>query len=153
MKNVLGGWQYSGVVTLRTGLPINPVTGRDYAGVGSADRQRPQVISSPVLPSDQQSVTQWFNPAAYVAPAFGTFSSTGRNIIYGPGYQVFDMSFQKIIRVGERSQFEIRADGFNIFNHTQFDAIGTTFTTPATFGKVTSTRNERSFMVGARIQF
>lgn len=153
MKNVLGGWQYSGVVTLRTGLPINPVTGRDYAGVGSADRQRPQVISSPVLPSDQQSVTQWFNPAAYVAPAFGTFSTTGRNIIYGPGYQVFDMSFQKIIRVGERSQFEIRADGFNIFNHTQFDAIGTTFTTPATFGRVTSTRNERNFMVGARFQF
>ena len=50
-------------------------------------------------------------------------------------------------------RFELRADAFNIFNHTQFDVVGTTFTTPATFGKVTSTRNERSFMVGARIQF
>ena len=31
----VGGWQYSGVVTLRTGLPINPILGRDIAGVGS----------------------------------------------------------------------------------------------------------------------
>jgi hypothetical protein len=63
------------------------------------------------------------------------------------------MSFQKVVRFAEGRQLELRADGFNLFNHTQFDAVGATFTTPATFGKVTSTRNERSFMVGARIQF
>ena len=152
-SKVIGGWQYSGMVTLRTGLPINPVIGRDIAGVGSSDRQRPQALRSPVLPSDQQNVNQWFDAAAYALPAFGTFSTTGRNVLSGPGWQLFDMSFQKVVRFAEGRQFELRADGFNIFNHTQFDGIGTTFTTPATFGKVTSTRNERNFMVGARIQF
>jgi hypothetical protein len=63
------------------------------------------------------------------------------------------MSFAKIVRLGEGRQVEIRADGFNIFNHTQFDGVGTTFTTTSTFGRVTSARNPRSFMVGARVQF
>jgi hypothetical protein len=153
LSKVVGGWQYSGMVTLRTGLPINPLIGRDIAGVGSSDRQRPQALRTPELPSDKQSVSQWFDAAAYALPAFGTFSSTGRNVLSGPGWQLFDMSFQKVVRFAESRQLELRADGFNIFNHTQFDAVGTTFTTPATFGKVTSTRNERSFMVGARIQF
>jgi hypothetical protein len=98
-------------------------------------------------------VNLWFDPAAYTLPAFGTFSNTARNVISGPGWQLFDMSFQKVVRFAEKWQLELRADAFNVFNHTQFDAVGTTYTTPATFGKVTSTRNERSFMVGARIQF
>jgi hypothetical protein len=153
ISKVIGGWQYSGMVTLRTGLPINPLIGRDIAGVGSSDRQRPQALRSPELPSDQQSASQWFDPAAYALPAFGTFSNTARNVLSGPGWQLFDMSFQKVVRFAEGRQIEFRADGFNIFNHTQFDTVGTTFTTPATFGRVTASRNERNFMVGARIQF
>jgi len=150
---VLGGWQISGVGTLRTGLPINPQLGRDYAGVGSSSRQRPEALRNPTLPSGDRSVDAWFDASAFVAPAFGTFASTGRNVISGPGYQMLDMSFQKIIRLGESQRLEIRGDGFNVLNHTQFDGIGSTFTTPATFGRVTSTRNERSFMLGARLQF
>jgi hypothetical protein len=153
VSKVIGGWQYSGIVTLRTGLPINPVLGRDIAGVGSSDRQRAQAIRNPTLPSDQRDVSQWFDASAYTQPAFGTFATTGRNVLSGPGWQVFDMSFAKVIRFVEGRQLEIRADGFNIFNHTQFDAVGTSFFTPATFGRVTSARNERTFMVGARIQF
>lgn len=150
---ILGGWQYSGVVTLRTGLPISPELGRDIAGVGSSARQRPEAIRSPFLPRGERSITRWFDADAYVQPAFGTFSSVARNILSGPGWNQFDMSFQKVIRFGEGRRVEIRADGFNIFNHTQFNGVGTSFFTPATFGRVTSTRNERSFMVGTRIQF
>jgi hypothetical protein len=149
----LGGWQYSGVVNIRTGLPISPILGRDIAGVGSSDRQRPDALRSPVLPRDQRSIDRWFDPTAYVQPAFGTFSSVARNIMSGPGTNTFDMSFVKIVRFGEGRQFELRADGYNIFNHTQFAGVGTTFFTPATFGRITSTRDERNFMVGARIQF
>lgn len=151
VSKTVGGWQYSGMITLRSGLPINPVLGRDYAGVGSSDRQRPQAIRSPTL--SDRSVNAWFDASAYTTPAFGTFSNTARNVLSGPGYQLFDMSFQKIVRFGEGKQVEIRGDGFNIFNHTQFDGIGTTYTTPSTFGKVTSARNERNFMVGLRVQF
>ena len=63
------------------------------------------------------------------------------------------MSFAKIIRVHEKQELQIRADGFNIFNHTQFGSVGTSFFTPASFGRVTAARDPRSFMVGARLQF
>ncbi|MBI4905386.1 MAG: hypothetical protein HY820_17255 [Acidobacteria bacterium] len=84
---------------------------------------------------------------------YGTFSPVARNILSGPGWNQVDMSFAKIIQIAEKRRLEIRADGFNIFNHTQFNGVGTSFFTPATFGKVTSARDPRSFMVGARLQF
>ena len=150
---VFGGWQVSGITTLQTGLPISPDLGRDIAGVGSAARQRPATTRTPFLGHGQRSVNQWFDAAAYFAPAFGTFSPTARNILSGPGWNNWDLSFAKHLALTEGWNLEIRADGFNVFNHTQFAGIGTSFFTPAAFGKVTSSRNERSFMLGMRIEF
>lgn len=153
VSKVFAGWQYSGIVTMRTGLPLNPLTGIDRAGVGTSARQRPETIRSPFISKGERNVNSWFDAGAYVQPTLGTFSSTARNILRSPGWNQFDMSFAKIVRLGEGRQVEIRADGFNIFNHTQFDAVGATLSTPTTFGRVTSARNPRSFMVGARVQF
>jgi hypothetical protein len=153
VKQVLGGWQLSGVTAIRSGMPISPELGRDIAGVGSATRQRPLASGSPVLSKSERSITRWFNGSVYSQPAFGTFSSVARNVVIGPGWNVWDMSFNKYVTIKEGMRMEIRADGFNVFNHTQFNGVGTSFFTPATFGRVTSTRNERSFMVGARLQF
>ena len=153
---VIGGWQYSGIVSIRTGLPISPELGRDIAGVGTSTRQRPFATASPVLDRSKRNVNQWFNAAAYrpiVDSDYGTFSPVSRNILSGPGWNQFDMSFAKIIRVHEKQELQIRADGFNIFNHTQFGSVGTSFFTPASFGRVTAARDPRSFMVGARLQF
>jgi hypothetical protein len=153
LGRVLGGWQYSGVVTMQTGLPLSPELGRDIAGVGSSARQRPEAIRSPYIPRGQRTVDRWFDASAYVQPAFGTFSSVSRNILRSPGTNMFDMSLAKTVRLGEGRQFELRGDAFNIFNHTQFAGVGSSFFTPSTFGRVTSARNERNLMVGARIQF
>ena len=150
---ILGGWQYSGVVTLQTGLPLSPELGRDIAGVGSSARQRPEAIRSPYIPRGQRTADRWFDASAYVQPAFGTFSSVSRNILRAPGTNTFDMSLAKIVRLGEGRQIELRGDAFNVFNNTQYSGVGSSFFTPSTFGRVTSTRNERSLMVGARIHF
>ncbi len=149
----LGGWQVGTIYTLRTGLPISPELGRDIAGVGSATRQRPSATGTPQLAHDQRSLTQWFNASVYSLPAFGTFSPVSRNIVTGPGWNQWDMNFMKAFPLKEGVRMELRAEGYNFFNHTQFNGVGTSFTTPTTFGRVTSTRNERNFMVGARIQF
>jgi Carboxypeptidase regulatory-like domain len=150
---VLGGWQVSGITTIRTGLPLNPVLGRDYAGVGAADRQRPQTSGSPALGHDERTVDRWFDTTKYAAPAFGTFSSTGRNILSLPGWHNWDLSLTKNFKIRERTNFELRADAFNFVNHTQFNAVGASMAVPTTFGKVTSARNERTLMLGFRLQF
>ncbi len=149
----IGGWQVSTVYTLRTGLPISPELGRDNAGVGSAVRQRPLASGTPFVSHGERNQSRWFNGSVYSAPQLGTFSPVARNILSGPGWNQWDVSFAKFIPFGEGRRVELRADGFNFFNHTQFNGVGTNLQQPATFGRVTSTRNERSFMLGARIQF
>ncbi len=148
-----GGWQVSTIYTVRTGMPISPELGRDNAGVGTSTRQRPFASGSPFIGFGERTLGRWFDGSVYSAPTLGTFSPVARNVISGPGWNQFDMSFVKIIPLGEGKRVELRADGFNVFNHTQWNGVGTTLTTPATFGRITSTRNERSFMVGTRIQF
>jgi hypothetical protein len=59
----------------------------------------------------------------------------------------------KYFRLTEKVRFELRAEAYNLFNHTQFATVGTSFTTPSTFGRVTVARDPRSMMVGARLQF
>lgn len=155
----IGGWQISTVYTLRTGLPISPELGRDNAGVGYNTRQRPLASGSPFVPRGERTVDRWFDASVYSAPPLGTFSPVARNILSGPGWNQWDMTFMKYFRITERVRFELRGEGYNIFNHTQFGAVGTatgvgtTFTTPNTFGKITAARNERSFMVGGRLQW
>ncbi|MBS1825739.1 MAG: TonB-dependent receptor [Acidobacteria bacterium] len=153
LGKAFGGWQVSGIYTLRTGLPINPQLGRDNAGVGSSSRQRPEASASPYLGKGERTITRWFNPSVWSAPALGTFSSVARNVLSGPGWNQWDTTFMKYFAIKEGVRFELRAEAYNLFNHTQWDGIGTTFTTPTTFGQVTSARNPRSFMIGGRIQF
>lgn len=153
LGRTLGGWQVSTIYTVRTGLPISPELGRDNAGVGSATRQRPFASGTPFLGRGQRTVTQWFNPSVYSEPTLGTFSPVARNILSGPGWNQFDMTFMKYFQLAEKVRFELRAEAYNFFNHTQFAGVGTVFTTPSTFGRVTSARDPRSMMLGARLQF
>lgn len=153
LGRTLGGWQVSTIYTVRTGLPISPELGRDNAGVGSATRQRPFASGTPFLGRGQRTVTQWFNPSVYSEPTLGTFSPVARNILSGPGWNQFDMTFMKYFQLAEKVRFELRAEAYNFFNHTQFAGVGAVFTTPSTFGRVTSARDPRSMMLGARLQF
>ncbi len=150
---ILGGWQISGITTFQTGLPLNPQLGRDIAGVGSSARQRPETKGSPFLSHGRRGVNQWFDPTVFFAPEFGRFASTGRNILSLPGMNNWDFALAKNVPVSESANLEIRVDAFNVFNHTQFSGVGATFFVPSSFGKVTSSRNERSLMTGLRLSF
>jgi hypothetical protein len=148
-----GGWQVSGIYTLRTGLPISPELGRDNAGVGTATRQRPSASGSPFLSRSERSVTRWFDSSVYSAPTLGTFSSVGRNVLSGPGWNQVDMTFMKYFAMAEGVRLELRAEAYNLFNNAQWNGVGLSFNTPSTFGRVTSARDPRTMMVGARLQF
>lgn len=153
-SQVLGGWLLSGITTMQTGLPINPQLGRDLAGVGSSSRQRPETTASPFIGFGDRTATQWFNTSVFTTPALGTFSSLGRNVLSGPGTNNWDIAMSKVFKLhGERPTLEFRAESYNTWNHTQFSGVGASYFTPSSFGRVTSTKNERSFMLGMRLQF
>ena len=75
----------------------------------------------------------------------GSSAATGygnipRNAFRGPFQQNWDFSLIKGFHVGEKHQFQIRADFFNLFNHPVFREPSTIqIATPATFAQITQT--------------
>jgi hypothetical protein len=79
----------------------------------------------------------------------------------GPGQFNFDTTFQKITRITEHQSIQFRAEFFNLFNHTQFNAPNTAlFASPLpdenspNFGRLTSTSvNPRVIQLGLKYVF
>lgn len=158
--HILGGWQLSGIVSMATGLPLTVTStqGNDPAGQGvkissSPASYRPDEILDPNTGAPQ-GFTQWFNTAAFVnAPAGQQRGGTERRgAVRGPGYQRWDVSLGKDIRVTERFGFEFRADAINVWNHTNFQGVDTGLG-DNTFGKITSTRDPRVLQLGLKFHF
>ena len=136
---VLGGWQMVGITTFRTGLPVNICEDADYAGTRSEACLRPNLVSNPNLSKGSRTLQMFFDPNAYIMQPVGTFGNAARNLIVGPGINDTDFSFFKNFNVpwfgrggsnslgGESANLQFRAEFFNIFNHTQFSGVNSTF--------------------------
>ena len=48
------------------------------------------------------------------------FSPQRRNQYYGPHFFDFDMGLYKTFKIGERVQFGVGAQAYNVFNHPNF---------------------------------
>ena len=122
---LLGGWNLSQTTTWNTGLPVNliysPVSRQQIGTVGNI---RANIIGDPVMPSGQADRTQFLNPATVqVVPAAegNPYGNAGRNTVVAPNYFGTDLGVHKRIPLGgERFQLELRAEFFNLFNHTNF---------------------------------
>lgn len=119
-KRIFNGWQVSSIMNFHSGQPFDEVLsylniiGNPFAGVSH------KFNSS--IPG-----VQWLNPAAFCDPNAGDPLCTGspygdvaRNRFYGPGFSDVDLSVIKYIPITERLRIQLRADMFNLFNHTNF---------------------------------
>jgi hypothetical protein len=107
-----------------------------------------------VDPYANQSIQHWFNIAAFKTPAPYTYGDSARNAYYGPGYWELDTSLIREITIRERFRLDIRADAFNLTNHTAFSTPAVNISNPATFGQITSTANSaRQVEFSARLKF
>jgi carboxypeptidase family protein len=129
-NKILGGWQYSGIMTFQTGTPFSAVVSKDNAGVanGLGSSSRPDLVGDPSAGVVQIPLGDSFGPAFYNGGAFAeprglTFGDAGRNILRNPQRTNFDMALFKRFSVTERAGFEFRAEAFNVFNHTQWGNI------------------------------
>jgi hypothetical protein len=146
-RAMLGGWKYSDITTVRSGTSLSP--GLSIANQGNA--VRPDRVLGVGL-HGAKTQTQWFNTAAFKAPAAGYYGNAGTGIIQGPGLVVFDMSLYKEFHFTEDNFFEFRAEAFNIFNHTNFTTISTNFGS-GTYGQATASADPRIFEFALRYKF
>jgi hypothetical protein len=143
-SKVLGGWEASGIFTARTGRMLSVSIARSSADVpdGNTSGQRPDLVSGvSVYAVGGPTFAQWLNPAAFAIPARGTWGNAGRVVATGPGLAQMDLALQKNTRFTERTSLVYRIEAFNLTNRTQAGNPGTTLTSPASFGIITSGLN------------
>ncbi len=162
--NVLGGWEISGLVTLQSGLGFTPTTNFDAAGLGNIPAlvagNRPNVLCDPNSGAPH-TFEQWFNTACLqpnptAPPVANVVGNAGRGIINGPPTKRVDFSLFKNIHFGERARLQLRAEAFNVFNHTNFRNLSSTSKisiTSATFGQVFAVRDPRNIQLGIKLIF
>jgi hypothetical protein len=158
--HLLGGWQTSGIITINSGLPLTVTNNsanvpRDPAGQGCTNAAttcsvRPNQVGDAEGP---QTVAQWFNTSAFVEnTTLGVPGNARRGSINGPGLWRVDASVFKVIKINERMSTQLRLEGFNVFNHENFNTIGTTFGL-SSFGTVTGSRDPRILQLAAKFNF
>jgi hypothetical protein len=120
-NRAVSGWTLSSIVALQSGFPFSPQLG--YNPTGSGDTRNPvRPDINPNFHGDLYPRTpqQYFNPAAFLAPAYGTVGNAGRDTLTGPGLVNFDLSLLKVTQINERIRAQFRAEFFNVLNHTNF---------------------------------
>jgi Carboxypeptidase regulatory-like domain len=175
-EHLISGWSLASIVSLSTGFPFSPQLGYNPTGSGdSRNPVRPNVnpnFTGKLYPggSTAQRVTEFFNPNAFSAPAYGTVGNAGRDSLVGPGYADWDLSLLKSTQLTQRFRLQFRAEFFNILNHTNLSlpnevvfsngpTQGTTAnqTTPAALGTpgvITATANtSRQIQLGLKLLF
>ncbi|HEY3837089.1 MAG TPA: carboxypeptidase regulatory-like domain-containing protein [Bryobacteraceae bacterium] len=117
---MIGGWQVNSIDTFATGNPFTPVMVSSLLNSGSA-AQWPNRIGSGAI--SNPTIHQWFNPADFVSPGSYVFGNSGRNILFGPGTEQFDLSLFKNLAFNESGsrRLQFRAESFNVLNTPQFN--------------------------------
>jgi len=104
-----------------SGFPFTPQAGSNRSGDGDTrNPDRPNLnpaFSGPVVTGNPG---QWFDPAAFALPAFGTYGTLGRGVYNGPGLANLDLSLMKTTSITERIGLQFRAEAFNLLNHTNY---------------------------------
>ena len=120
------GWQITGIGTILSGTPFSVFDGFDQANVGAGgaanDAERPDLVpgrnNNPIGRKNTSNGIVWFDQSAFTLQPVGVFGDLGRNTLTAPGFRDLDMGIAKNTKITENKVLQIRADAFNILNHT-----------------------------------
>ena len=148
---LLGGWQFSPILTLASGFPFDVTCQYCYS-----PSTRPNLVG----PLHQiNSPRNWFDTSSFgpvttingvpIAPGTGP-----RNPFTGAGTKDMDLNISKTFAVTERIKIGFSGDFFNLFNTPQFNQPDGNFS-HGSFGTVTSLRvdSQREIQAGLRVTF
>lgn len=154
-SRLVSGWSVAPIVSIQSGNPFNIVSSSNtFTGV--ANTVRPDLAGTPQVKGDPLS--NWFvNPAVFIAPPAGTLGIVGRNSFVGPGFTDVDLALFKNTKITERTNLQLRADAFDLFNHPNY---GQPSGTIGSVGTITSTRfptgdsgSSRQLQLALKLQF
>ena len=160
LRQVLGGWQISGLTQFQSGRPFTIWTGVDSNGDGNTGSDRPSYVGGS-LTWDSEHKT--FTNNGYVATPVGTNNlplansqsaggSLGRNTERTTSAWQTDLSLLKRFYFWGDKQLVIRIDAFNAFNQDDY-GLPITNMSNASFGQNTAFWGQRVITLGAKFSF
>ena len=177
-KALFGGWQVSGDTRFQSGTPYGigySITGVAQQNITGSTTEGARVYLLGNPNGGSASPYTRLNAAMVAPPQVGSIGlESGVNYLTGPGINVWDLSLQKEFAVKEKLRLQLRADAFNVFNHTQFSGVNATVnyasltnSTPTNlylkpdgtvnningFGTVNGARDPRILQLVLRVQF
>jgi hypothetical protein len=165
INQIVSGFQISPVVTYSSGLPFTITSNNSGNWVPGSAPAQPNGDATrfhKTLSGSPGSGLRWFttgtlanNPYGFTAPALDTVGNLGRNSVYGPSLFNTDIALMKNFTVRERYAIQLRADGFNAFNHINFGNPGGALETGGTItsGPFVNGANPRQMQFSLRVQF
>jgi hypothetical protein len=149
-RHVFGGWEVSGIFQARSGQPVYIAQTGLYS--------RPDYISGNTINPNFSDTGVYLNTAAFARVPLGAGGNPirpgnlGNGAIRGTGYWNLDSSLAKNFKIMEHASLQVRADLFNILNHTGYASF-TSSINSANFGKFTSFYPSRQMQLNARLQW
>ena len=144
----IGGWTLAGIFSARSGLPTTSTTGaftlgffQDNPAVLIGDRS----AFKAEIHEEGGGIQYFADPAAALAalryPRHGEGGS--RNIFRSEGFWTLDAVLSKKFKMpwAESHVVSFRAEAYNLTNSTFFAAPATSFSSPATFGRITAVQS------------
>jgi len=140
LKLLAGGWQISGIYRAQSGVPFSlacgctsdwQLDGTDYPDYASGhaihvQQATPSTLSHYLVASD------------FLVPQQGSHGDVGRNPVFGPGVNTWDVGLSKNFRFTERYRFQFRWEMFNAFNRVTFSNPNNNIQS-SSFGLINST--------------
>ena len=150
LNRLVGGWQFNSILRIASGAPFSVVDPRATLNITSRSTRNPAfsnlskqelkrlvggVFRNPdgtitladpsILDPNTKRASNGPGTAAFAGQVFfnvpaGQVGNVERNVFTGPGYFNIDASLFKNIQITERVRFQIRAEAFNLLNHTNF---------------------------------
>ncbi len=157
------GWKFSGIYRAMSAPWVTIFMSSDVALTGAANTgQRPNTNGGASL-CPNPGPTCWINPAAFSAPAPGTFGNVGRDSIQAPAFWQFDMAASRVFTIREGYTLELRGEAFNLSNTRRAgisppslqagaSGLNLTYGTPG-FGTITSSLDPRIMQLAMKFVF
>jgi len=178
LSKAFSGWQISGFTDAQSGMPFTIRTGVDSAGIGNAVPARPDYNptgtfkpnydAAGVMKQDYSGGLRTFyipvdgtgivtapqGPNGILANSMPGGGNLGRNTFRGPGFQNWNFSLLKSIKIRESVQLQFRSDFSNLWNHRNFQNPVAVMSSTS-FGQNTATplTDSRLILFNAKLKF
>jgi Carboxypeptidase regulatory-like domain len=172
LSRLTKGWTIAGITSFQTGFPLDvydmsfpgggyaPISGvSDFTSWEGPNQVAPVTYSNPRSTADHV----WFSASSFAqvtcAPgcppnSVAAYGNARRNLMRGPGINNWDFQLYKDTQITESMKVELRIEGYNVFNHTQYNPIDiiTDISNPA-FGTATGALDPRRVQLAAKFYF